>query len=307
MATSEILADTDRDVEQAVLMALRYFSIFRYPLTSDEIQKYASALCSLHSINETLEELVLTNKVFLYLGYYSIREDIRSQVESREIANKLAAIKIKSAIRTGKFIYNFPFVRFVGISGSLSKGVADENSDFDFFVITAKNRLWVCRTILHLFKKLTFITGDQYKYCMNYFVDGSQVNIEERNIFTAVELITLYPVAGEAAFEDLKKANSWVFDFLPNIDFQSFSKDLKEKRPVLKEMLEFALGLLSADRLNSKLMALTDKRWRKKWFKKGYPTVDYDLAFKTTLHVSKNHPANYQKKILKCLADFKES
>ncbi len=305
MAISEIL--TDKDVEQAVLVALRYFSIFRYPLTADEIQKYTSVSCTLDSVNEILEELVLTNKVFLYRGHYSIRKDIRDQVESREAANALAMIKIREAIKTGKLIYNFPFVRFVGISGSLSKGVADENSDFDFFVITAKNRLWICRTILHLFKKLTFITGDQYKFCMNYFVDSTHAEIEEKNIFTAVELITLYPVAGDQAFEDLKKLNSWVFDFLPNIDFRSFGANLKEKRPGFKKMLEFASDFLAADGLNHKLMFFTDKRWRKKWFKKGYPTEDYDLAFKTNLHVSKNHPANYQKKILKYLADFKES
>ena len=304
MAMPEILTDTD--LEQAILMALKYFSIFRYPLTAEEIQKYASVPCSLGSVNEILAELAITNKVFLCRRHYSINEDVRDELQVRETGNMRAATEIKKAIVVGKFINNFPFVRFVGISGSLSKGVANESSDFDFFVITAKNRLWICRTILHLFKKLTFITKDQHKFCMNYFIDSAHLEIAEKNIFTAVELVTLYPIVRTQTFEDLKKANSWVFDFLPNNAFRSFSIGSTGEKSAFKKILEFTLDHLVTDKLNRKLMAITDKRWRKKWNKKGYPQEDYDQAFKTTLHVSKNHPANYQKKILKYLADFKE-
>jgi len=45
-------------------------------------------------------------------------------------------------------------------------------------------------------------------------------------------------------------------------------------------------------------MKLTDTWWRYKWRKKNYPMQDYDLAMKTRIYVSKNHPANYQKKVL---------
>jgi len=47
------------------------------------------------------------------------------------------------------------------------------------------------------------------------------------------------------------------------------------------------------------LFDYTNKSWRKKWTKKGYNMEDYDLAFKTRLNVSKNHPKNHQKLVLK--------
>ena len=47
----------------------------------------------------------------------------------------------------------FPFVRAVGISGSLSKQYADENSDIDYFIITAANRLWIAKNLPAYFQK----------------------------------------------------------------------------------------------------------------------------------------------------------
>ena len=49
---------------------------------------------------------------------------------------------------------------------------------------------------MHLFKKLTFLTGRQHYYCMNYFVDEAALEVNNKNIFTAMEVKTLLPAAG---------------------------------------------------------------------------------------------------------------
>jgi hypothetical protein len=299
MVRADELVETG--LEEGVMAALKYFSIFRYPLTADEIQKYSSQPCNVSSVLEVLDDLKLRNKVFESDNYYGLHEDICNQVNVRKIANKLALSKIQEAKRIGRLIYIFPFVRFVGISGSLSKGYADEQSDFDFFIVTEFNRLWICRTILHLFKKLTFITGSQDKFCMNYFVDTGKMEIEEKNVFTAIELSTLIRAAGSRVFHYLISENQWVPDFLPNLIFESQDMDDKPGINIFKRVSESILNLFFPARLNAKLMEFTDQRWRKKWLKKNYPEQDYELAFKTTVHISKNHPANFQKKILQHL------
>jgi hypothetical protein len=43
-------------------------------------------------------------------------------------------------------------------------------------------------------------------------------------------------------------------------------------------------------------MRLTAGKWQKKWAERNYPMSDYKIAFKTTLHMSKNHPANQSEK-----------
>jgi hypothetical protein len=93
------------------------------------------------------------------------------------------------------------------------------------------------------------------------------------------------------------QANSWVRQVLPNMP-PADERSVCDRSGMLKRLSAHLINCFAAGRLNRLLMLLTDRKWRKKWAMKGFPAEDYDLAFKTTLHISKNHPANYQKRIL---------
>ena len=84
--------------------------------------------------------------------------------------------------------------------------------------------------------------------------------------------------------------------YFPNgyIGFNSDADIIYDNNNIVKKVLEFFGDHLFPTVLNKKLMSLTDIKWRKKWSRKNYPMEDYNIAFKTTLHVSKNHPANHQ-------------
>ena len=59
------------------------------------------------------------------------------------------------ALKTSNFIAKFPYIECVSLSGALSKGYYDDDDgDFDFFIITKPNRLWIARTLLILYKKI---------------------------------------------------------------------------------------------------------------------------------------------------------
>jgi hypothetical protein len=45
-------------------------------------------------------------------------------------------------------------------------------------------------------------------------------------------------------------------------------------------------------------MKLTDRKWRRKWKRKGFDMDQYEKAFLTTVHISKNHPMDYENKVL---------
>jgi hypothetical protein len=297
---------TDEIVMNSVLSALRYYSVFQYPLKAGEVYGSLPIACSLSSLLVALEDLDVAGKIYKYDGYYSLSADVRKQVLRRREANNLAEVKKGEAIKVGKFLSKFPFVRFVGLSGSLSKGYADYKSDFDFFIVTAENRLWICRTILHLFKKVTFLAGQQHKFCMNYFADTHDLEIEEKNRFTAIELASLIPASGFYTYVQLEEANKWTKRFLPNgyVGFSNVPGVIHDSNPPLRAALEFVINKLLPEKLNRSLMKITDAKWRKKWAKKDFPMEEYDLAFKTTLHVSKNHPKNHQKRVLNAISKF---
>ena len=289
-------------MQDEVLDVLHYYLLFHYPLTVAEIHANFPSLASRKTIEYALSNLLTKKRVYTFNGYYSIEADIKSLVLNRVKGNKLATIKQDEARRSAAIIYKFPFVRFVGLSGSLSKGYAQDDSDFDFFIITAKNRLWICRTLLHIFKKFTFLTRTQDKYCMNYFIDTEKIEIEDKNRYTAVELATLIPIFGAEYYHNLIHANKWTIQYLPNAVTKQHQ--INDRKHVVKKAIESFINVLRiGNTLNQMLMRLTDIRWKAKWYKRNYPVNDYNVAFKTTLHISKNHPANYQKRVLKHLSE----
>jgi hypothetical protein len=295
-----VVTDTDK-LGEAIYRTLQYYAWFSYPLKAGEILRNCGLPCSEEELLPHLHMLQEQGRVHGLNGYYSPSPDIEALVERRSLGNERAIKELRRARTVGRLIFQAPFVCFVGISGSLSKGYSDAHTDFDFFIITRKDRLWISRTLLHLFKKLTFLVGQQHKFCMNYFLDDSALLLEERNIYTATELSSMVPVAGAATYHRLMEANSWLRHFLPNYLGEEHAP-LNDKGSLMKGFFTALLGLINPSGLNRFLMRLTDQKWRRKWARKGFPAEDYNLAFKTTLHISKNHPANYQKRILEALS-----
>ena len=284
--------------DSEVLTLIRYFHIFRHPLKLEELKKYSCSQQQPAQLEAYLLELVQAGIIRQQGEFFSLEGD-EAHIQKRLMGETKAGALLPKAIKVARFLSLFPFVRFVGISGSLSKGYADEHTDFDFFIITASNTLWICRTLLHVAKKLSFLVGRQHWLCMNYFMDEQRLEIEEQNIFTRIELSTLIPVYNQKLYKLLLLKNSDNLSNLPNMDinFERSDYEAAARKPRNHNKLWQPLNLA--------LMALTDRKWKSKWKKKGYPMEDYPLAFKTTPYISKNHPKNYQKNILNQLQKAK--
>jgi len=273
---------------------LRYFQIFKFPLTLQEIHRFCNVNCDVKEIEGLLFDLVRRDILWNIKDCYLL-ESSPTLVENKKEGASIAKVKLKEAAQAARVINFFPFVRMVSLSGSLSKGYFEEGSDIDFFIITSKNRMWICRSILHLFKKFTFLIGKQHNYCMNYFIDETSLKIEEQNQYTAIEIVTLIPQSNSLLFSKFINANKWVESLTPNAKYYNNCKSINYRTKGLKWVFE---KLFDSDKLNSFLMEFTDKKWRAKWSKRGFDMSKYDRAFKTTLNVSKNHPNDYQAKVL---------
>ncbi len=201
------------------------------------------------------------------------------------------------AIRIGAFLYKFPYIRAVGISGSLSKNYADEKADFDFFIITKSNRLWIARTILHLFKKFTFLVGKQNLYCMNYFVDEEALKIKEKNIYSATEILTLFPVAGYATINEFLRINKWVTEWLPAYVPDQRLK-ISEKGSLLKKLTERIFDNKTGNRIDDLFFKWTTRRWKKKEKMGRKNSKGWVMNLLTNKHFSKSNPEAFQEKIV---------
>src|SRR5687768_11281944 len=113
----------------AVMSTVHYFDIFKHPLQQNELLR----LIHLHNI--TQEELsgalifLTKNVVLVGSDDYYLPHDGFQNIRRRKEGQNLSEKYWEKALSQARFISRFPFVRGVLISGSLSKGYMDENSD----------------------------------------------------------------------------------------------------------------------------------------------------------------------------------
>jgi hypothetical protein len=282
-------------LRSSILRTLAYYDIFSYPLTAEEIYLNLGVNhTSPVEIKSELEKLSSDNIVFCKGEFYQLEDDDK-YIYRRSAGNKLAEKRLKTARRVSSFISRFPFIRGILLSGSISKGFMEEDADIDYFVITHPNRVWFSRFILMVFKKI-FLFNSRKIFCINYFVDTEHLEIEEKNIFTATEIVTLLPTFGVNIYENFYNKNLWTRNFYPNFPMRDTKNILDRKNGIIKSLLEKILGNKIGDKFDDFAMALFERFNKTKY--KDYDREDFKLAFKSSKNESKHHPKFFQRKVL---------
>lgn len=283
-------------LQQSIIKTLLYYDIFNYPLKVEEIHRFLpTKSVNKKTVEEVLENLCHHGQIFQFDEFFTVQNNeanILRRIKGNDFAKKSTSIAIKRASLLAKF----PFVRAVFASGSFSKGYMDENSDLDFFIVTSPERLWFARTLIVMFKRVFFFNSHKY-FCCNYFVDSNNLEIEEKNLFTATELATLVPLYGRQIYINVMHRNAWLLNFFPNYEINSGEHLIKEETSIIKQASEKVLKNKFWGNFEKFFMQLTIKRWRR-LYEKEYQTDDFFIAFKSNEHVSKNHPNHYQQKVI---------
>lgn len=232
-------------------------------------------------------------------GYYYIKPN-NQFVESR-INKEAYSKKIwKKAWLATHVIKRFPFVRCIMITGTLSKNSSDSDSDLDFMIITAPDRLWIARTLLMLFKKI-FLLNSKKHFCINYCITEDNLTIKQRNIFTATEIATIKSTYKPELAEKFVISNSWVKDCFPNyiLNDKSLHKagcKVQNRRSMLQAIWEFFFPGKIGDKIDFMLMNKTKEHWKKKY--PQFDETERNDRLKTERNESKVHPQSVQGKIL---------
>lgn len=293
---------TTSPVELAVLKVLAYYHIFHHPLNAMDIaQRVEIEGLSTRDAENVLKDLLAAGVIAEYNGYYFLPDS--DEIVKKRLAGEVRAKRLmRKARQMSGIIYAFPFVRGVLISGSLSKGVVPEDADIDYFILTKRNRLWIARTLLVLFKRL-FLLGSKKHFCVNYFVDEDHLEIPDKNIFTATEVSTLIPLRGDQFCQKFADKNSWYQEFFPNVPFPKISSDKPGfAKRVSRSIIEPLFFHLMAEKFEKYFMKKTYARWMR-MYGNGYSDKEFELAFRTHRGTSKNHNKNYQKRVLDAVED----
>jgi hypothetical protein len=289
---------TQKKLKSSILKVLAYFDLFDYPLLVNEIHFMMDRQVDRNELLAGLDELDKAKCLFRFGEFYTLNNDSGS-IENRLKGNERAKPLLAIAGRIAGFLFRFPFVRSIAVSGSLSKNYAEPNADIDLFIITKANRLWIARTILHLFKKFTYLTGHQHWYCMNYFIDEEALLIEEKNIFTATEVITLRPLYGKDTMEHFFRANEWVNMFFPNYEIGTMDcSEYSRKGAKVKKIIEALFNNKLGNRLDNYFRKITAARWTRKEENHQLNMKGNRMGLRTDKHFSKPNPVYFQEKLL---------
>ncbi|WP_276481977.1 hypothetical protein [Paraflavitalea pollutisoli] len=290
--------NTNKILEASILRTLAWFDLFRYPITANELLYFLDRPATPDALKKSLTQLQASRQVYMLGGFYALHNDPALVIRRRK-GNEKATRMLRKAYRIGRLLYCFPFVRAVCISGSLSKCFADEQADIDFFIVTSANRLWIARTAMHVLKKLSYCWGGQHSFCMNFYIDEQALEIPEQNYFTAIEMITLLPVCGEATTNNMMAANSWIQQYFPAARNKEAFYTNNQRVDQLKHGIEWLIDRLpGAARLDDYLMRITASRWQEKEAAGLTNMRGGKMALLTAKHFSKPNPRYFQVEIL---------
>ncbi|HNG85244.1 MAG TPA: nucleotidyltransferase domain-containing protein [Bacteroidia bacterium] len=240
--------------------------------------------------------LIEDEMIFGFEQYYSTSRNVAQYSGLRKVKEAEAEkyfIKLK---KYAKLLATFPFVRGIAVSGSLSKGVMNPDGDIDYFIITKPGRLWICRTLMILFKKLFLFNSKKY-FCVNYFVDENNLQIRDKNIFTATEFVHLIPVFEHSCILNVFLfQNNWVHKYYPNLPDWNRNY-LVQCNIKLKNAFEFLLKTSVFNPLEKLCHHITLYYWRKKF--PNFKKEKFHLTMRSTKGISKHHPSDFQTKVLR--------
>ncbi|HET6254001.1 MAG TPA: hypothetical protein VFE32_08000 [Puia sp.] len=286
-------------LRSSILKAIAYFDIFNYPLSIEDILYFLDVESTEYPVRKELDALIEEGCLFRTGTFYSLRDD-PTLADKRNDSRKRADALLPIAKKGARLLFQFPFVRGVFISGSLSKRCAEEKEDVDYLIVTSANRLWIARTLMHLFKKLTYLRGRQHRYCMNYYVDEEALEIREKNIFTATELITLMAASGNGGVIGFFKANEWTTRFYPQYHNKNRESTGTPRSSWLKRACERILNNRFGDRLDDYFQKITAGRWKRKEDRGDLNLRGHRMSLQCGKHFARPNPGIFQQKVLTC-------
>jgi hypothetical protein len=218
-----------KELQKNILFTVAYFAAFNYALTIFELWrnlfnrggKSQNAL----SYREVLEALdgELLSKILVKRNGFVTLADEEKLIDERLIRQKLSLANIRKSKSWIKIIAHIPYMRGVFLTGTLSMKNAREKSDWDIFVVLAKDRIWLGRLFLvatlQLLGKRRHGKKVSKRFCLNHYVTERGLILEEHNEFCSNFVSFSFPVFGQQLHKKYIGMNEqWIRHLKPNFD-----------------------------------------------------------------------------------------
>jgi hypothetical protein len=225
VSTSSPSLGNVKRAERAILKTLSYRAIFNYPLSFAQLQNCLLTKTSVprNDIESALSAMEVDGKISKSDDKFHLRD--MHPVSWRTGAEN-SKILVQRAEKICKTLAKIPWIKFIGITGSVAAFNAIENDDIDILIITEPKRLWLTRgftfVLLKLIGELRTDQTPGHKICPNILIDETHLAWarKNRNVYVAHEIAMLCPIYDrEETYLKFLHANSWVLRFFGNLKF----------------------------------------------------------------------------------------
>jgi len=135
--------------------------------------------------------------------------------------NDLVEARQRRAEKATWLLQVVPFLRFIGLTGSLAYEMAKESSDIDFFIIVRKGRIWTCKLLVDWVLGLFGLLRKGFrpeqragKICPNRFVSDEYLLVNPQNRYHAQDYSQMLPLYDyKNVYDRFLKKNHWMEKF----------------------------------------------------------------------------------------------
>jgi len=286
---------------RAIFHTLAYADVFEFPLRAPEVYRY---LTSTRATLEQVREVLADETRFSQVGDYFTLRGREQIVETRKRRGRVAARLWPQATRYGQMIARLPYVRMVAVTGSLAMNNTDEGKDVDYMIVAAPNRLWICRALILLLARFSRMQG--IRLCPNYLVTTNALAFQEKSLYVAHEVAQMIPVSGMEIYQEIRRLNAWIDDYLPNasgVPELAQGVQSEEKPFFLKKLMEIVFNLPIGDRLENWEM---NRKIKKLSYEQSSSSESYFSADVCKGHIDR-HGENVAMALAARLADVRAS
>lgn len=215
------------DAARAIVRTVSYAALFQAPLTLERLHRtLMDERLGPEDLAEALDEPWVRERVEVSHGLVHPRGR-SAWVALRRRRRLHTRALLRRHRRALALLARCPFVRLVGLSGACAhENAADD--DVDVFLVTRAGRAWAVYLGAIILARLL---GVRRTLCVNYVVDESELEVPDRDVFTACELVGLRPLAGRDTYGRLVQANAWVSELFPNFFFDRHAADAQGVPP----------------------------------------------------------------------------
>lgn len=205
-----------RSSEKAIKDLFAFYGAFQRPLTFIELYTRVPDDCASEEVWEFLDSGVRTGKIISEDGFFWSKEFALSGMR-RRTQDLFLDEKWKKLTKLSRWFRYVPFFEFVMVSGSLSFGNVNPNSDFDVLTGVKKGRMFTARyfssalfSLLHARRLDDLQASSPDKLCFNHFVTNETYEKEPHNYYRRELYRNMIPLWGEeGACAKFIEKNKW--------------------------------------------------------------------------------------------------